>query len=240
MIVIKKGTWQRNLKGITADLVFTSPPYNIGSKAARKDGYRAAGKFDPKSYGGITGYADNLPEEKYQAEQVAFLNRCATVLSDDGVVVYNHKPRRKGGRMIHPMSWIGQCEQLELMEEVVWDRGSTHNHCPQLMWPTTERLYVLKKAGGRYPLRSHSGMEFRSDVWRIPLTTRPHGGHACPFALKLASAVIEAWSSPGDLVCDPYTGSGTTAIAAKELGRDFYGIEKSAKYHAIAKERVAV
>ena len=238
-MIIKHGTWQQHLKDITADLIFTSPPYNIGSKAARKDGYRAQGKFDPKSYGGITGYRDNLPEDQYQSEQISFLNRCATVLDDNGVVVYNHKPRRKGGRMIHPMTWISQCEQLELMEEVIWDRGSTHNHCPQLMWPTTERLYVLKKAGGKYPLRNHSGLDFRSDVWRIPLSTKPHGGHACPFAMTLATAVIEAWSKPGDLVCDPYTGSGTTALAAKMLDRNFFGVEKSKKYLSIAKVRVS-
>ena len=56
---------------------------------------RKAGKYDPKSYGGITGYADSLPEDTYQDQQVDFLRWCVTALKEDGVLVYNHKPRRK-------------------------------------------------------------------------------------------------------------------------------------------------
>ena len=40
--------------------------------------------------------------------------------------------------------------QLQLMEEIIWDRGSTHNHANRLFWPQTERLYVFRKADGEY------------------------------------------------------------------------------------------
>ena len=75
----------------------------------------------------------------------------------------------------------------------------------------------------------------------IPLNSHTNG-HACPFSIKLAQAVISAWSRPGDLVCDPYLGSGTTALAAIGLGRRFIGAERLEKYARqaeLALERVA-
>lgn len=225
----------------SVDLIFTSPPYNIGSKSPRIDGRRKQGGYDPKSYGGITGYADSLPENTYQDQQVAFLRWCVSMLTDDGVLVYNHKPRRKNMGMIHPMQWILRVPQLQLMEEVVWDRGSTHNHANRLFWPTTERLYVLRKADGDYRFVNKPELAFRSDVWRIPLSSRKatESSHACPFSESLASAVITAFTDPGQLVCDPYTGSGTTAMAAARLGRSFVGTELSKKYHADTSHRLA-
>ena len=66
---IRLGAYQATLQDQveTLDLIFTSPPYNIGSKSPRIDGQRKKGKYDPKSYGSITGYADNLPEDRVPA-----------------------------------------------------------------------------------------------------------------------------------------------------------------------------
>lgn len=120
-------------------------------------------------------------------------------LAENGVLVYNHKPRRKNGVMIHPAEWFLKervREVLTLMEEVVWDRGSTHNHSPQLMWPETERLYVFRRPQDKYQLRTDTSTPQRSDVWRINRPSRT-GGHACPFSTELADAVILAWSNKG-------------------------------------------
>ena len=239
MIDIRCGTWERKLSDVSdVDLIFTSPPYNIGSRCPRKDGRRKHGEYDPKSYGGITGYADSLPENEYQDKQIEFLTWCASVMADDGILVYNHKPRRAKGMMIHPMAWIARCPELLLMEEVIWDRGSTHNHCNRLLWPTTERLYVLRKESGKYRFFNRKGLRFRSDVWRIPLSNRPADGHAAPFQVELAEAVVDSFSRKGDLVCDPYSGSGTTALACKNLGRRFVGTEQDRTYHKNSVKRL--
>ena len=217
----------------TLDLIFTSPPYNIGSKSPRIDGQRKKGKYDPKSYGSITGYADNLPEDEYQRQQVEFLYWAARALKDDGTLVYNHKPRRKNGVMIHPMQWLLQCPDLTLMEEIVWDRRSTHNHANRLFWGTTERLYVFRKSEGSYRFINTDRLEFRDDHWEIPLSSRKatEKSHACPFSEKLTVNVIKAFTEPGDLVCDPYSGSGTTAAVAYALGRNFVGSELDRTYY---------
>lgn len=222
------------------DLIFTSPPYNIGSKAPRSDGRRKAGKYDAKSYGGITGYADSLPEGVYQDQQVEFLHWCARALKDDGVLVYNHKPRRKNGVMIHPLQWLLRVPDLVLMEEIVWDRRSTHNHGNRLFWPTTERLYVFKKAEAPYRFINTADLQFRDDHWEIPLSSRKATvkGHACPFSNRLTENVIKAFSSVGDTVCDPYSGSGTTACVAAALGRNFIGSELNETYYQSSLNRL--
>jgi len=242
-MTIHQGSYAKKLNNVEAQLIFTSPPYNIGSKQPRQDGKRKLGKFDPKSYGGITGYPDSLPEDEYQASQREFLIWAADHLTSNGVLVYNHKPRRRDKQMIHPAQWFLHPDvkaRLTLMDEVVWDRGSTHNHCLQLMWPQTERLYVFRRADGQWSFKSTADMPQRSDVWHIPLSSRQATlfDHAAPFAEQLAAAVIKAWSKPGDLVCDPYSGSGTTGAVALALGRQFVGAEQNPDYHRAAVRRL--
>lgn len=60
-----------------------------------------------------------------------------------------------------------------------------------------------------------------------------------PMPETLARDVVATWSNPGDVVCDPFSGSGTTAKAAKELGRRFLGLEINPEYCAIAERRIA-
>jgi DNA modification methylase len=234
------GDYRSQLDAVQADLIMTSPPYNIGSKQPRHDGYRHLGRYDVKSYGAIRDYPDDLAEEVYAEQQREFFLWCAEHLNRDAVLVYNHKPHRKDGRLRHPAEWfLLPCvrERLQLMEEVIWDRGSTHNHCNRLMWPQTERLYVFRRQDGRYRFNNAAGLSQRTDVWRIRRS--PANGHNAPFPLTLVSAAIEAWSEPGDLVCDPYMGSGTTGAAAVELGRRFVGAEVLKKYHTLACARLA-
>lgn len=236
---IRLGTFQSALDDVKADLIFTSPPYNIGSKQDRSDGNRGQGLYDVRSYAGITGYDDDLPEDEYRDSQIEFLLWAADHLADNGTLVYNHKPRRRNGSMIHPVQWLLDpkvTNHLTLMEEVIWDRGSTHNHARQLMWPHTERLYVLRLTDHAYSLDNTADLPQRSDVWRI--NKAKNIGHCAPFPVELAEAGLLAWSKPGDLVCDPYTGSGTTAIAAMNTGRRFVGSEMLPNYHKMACNRV--
>lgn len=231
-IIIRKGDYAEVLGDVKAALICTSPPYNIGSHSPAKTGQRKYGLFDPKSYRAIREYPDNYPEDAYQESQVRFLTWCSEHLGKGGVLAYNHKPRRKGGAMIHPMQWILQVPQLVLMEEIIWDRGSTHNHSDRLFWPHTERIYILRRKGDSYKLKNTRELDYRSDVWRIGRS--PVNGHNAPFPHELVRALIKAYTLEGDVVCDPYLGSGTTALVAKEMGRAFYGAEVLDKYWKMA------
>jgi len=66
-----------------------------------------------------------------------------------------------------------------------------------------------------------------------------HFKHPATFPFKLASDHIVSWSNIGNTILDPFLGSGTTAVAAKQLGRKFIGIEIEPKYCEIAKQRLA-
>ena len=55
---------------------------------------------------------------------------------------------------------------------------------------------------------------------------------------SLMEALVRDFTDPGDLICDPFAGSGTTGVAAIRLGRRFIGWEKSPQYHAIAVKRL--
>ena len=73
-------------------------------------------------------------------------------------------------------------------------------------------------------------------VWTSP---KARGNdHPAPFPQPLAEDHIKSWSNEGDLVFDPFLGSGTTGVAAKNLGRSFIGIELDPTYFQIAKERI--
>lgn len=237
--MIKLGDFRKVLKDEQADIIVTSPPYNIGSKSPAKTGRRAVGGYDAKSYRGIREYADNMREDKYQESQVKFLYWCYDHLLPGGVLMYNHKPRRKNGRMIHPMEWIAKCEAMVLTDEIVWDRGSTHNHCQQMFYQTSERIYVMRKTDDKVRRINHKQLgNCSGDVWYIPRSSV--NGHNAPFPELLVENCIKAYAFDGCCIMDPYSGSGTTAIVAKRLGYDFVGAEKLEGYWKNSQERLNV
>lgn len=81
----------------------------------------------------------------------------------------------------------------------------------------------------------------RSNIWRYSVghaNKDNEGYHPAPFPKELASDHIISWSNPGDLVLDPMCGSGTTLKMAKELGRDYLGIDISQEYCDLSQKRV--
>ena len=213
------------------DLIFTSPPYNIGSKCPAILGERKNGGKDTKSFGSIRDYPDSLPEDEYQQSQKGFLVWSARHLTDNGVLVYNHKIRRKNGSMVFPHEWFPPDNVLHKIDFIVWNRKSTHNHCPGFCYDTCEFLYVFCKPGAKYCFNNIGGIGARS-VWDdiFKASKKESNGHNAPFPGKLADRVLSIWSKEGDLVCDPYSGSGTTMKSAYRLGRNFIGSEKELKY----------
>lgn len=92
--------------------------------------------------------------------------------------------------------------------------------------------------------KSKSGKSFvkdvgvRFNVWHQISEKNNLFDHPAPFPLRLAQDHIVSWSNENDIILDPFLGSGTTAVAAKQLGRKFIGIELSEKYCEIAKDRL--
>lgn len=79
-------------------------------------------------------------------------------------------------------------------------------------------------------------MGLRGNVWSYPVGGYDNG-HPAPFPESLAKDCVWTWSNPGDIVLDPFAGSGTTLKAAKELNRRYVGIEVNPEYVKICEER---
>lgn len=79
---------------------------------------------------------------------------------------------------------------------------------------------------------------YPTNVLHLAAETR-NRGHSAAFPIGLPMWFIKLFSDPGDLILDPFCGSGTTCLAAKNLGRNYIGIEKDARYWQVACERVA-
>lgn len=103
--------------------------------------------------------------------------------------------------------------------------------------------YGQRYANGGQRLDRHSNArvvkdtKVKDNIWFFN-QTKGCKSHKATFPIQLATDHIQSWSNEGDIVLDPFMGSGTTGIACKDLGRSFIGIEKVEKYFQIASERI--
>lgn len=81
-------------------------------------------------------------------------------------------------------------------------------------------------------------MENTLDVWEIPAESATRVGHPAPFPIELPARLIDLYTYRGDLVLDPFVGSGTTAVAALRAGRHFAGYDLDQTYIALAEKRL--
>ena len=95
---------------------------------------------------------------------------------------------------------------------------------------------IGKDGRGKYRTIYRKPYGKRTNIWRM--NTQKNSEHPAPFPEQLAHDHIISWSNEGDIVFDPFLGSGTTGKMAKQLGRKFIGIEKVDKYYNIAKDRI--
>lgn len=221
------------------DLVFTSPPYNLGTGPwahlgnwKPTDG-RGTSKWDNGSKGGggivYDEHDDTMPWDEYVAWQQHVLTVLWAHLTEDGAIFYNHKPRLVGGHLWTPMELLPTC--VSLRQIVVWARAGGLNYNPTAYVPTHEWVMILAREAWRLKSKAASGL---GDVWRVPQEPSPH---PAPFPVALPAGAIET-TGPGS-VLDPFAGSGSTLVAAKRAGVPAVGIEKSERYCEMAVDRLA-
>jgi site-specific DNA-methyltransferase (adenine-specific) len=203
------------------DAVFTSPPYNLGEQSGAYANMR----------GGYSTHNDALPEAEYADWQRAVVSACWDAMSAEGAIFYNHKPLIRGGEVLLPLRLIPA--ECALRQIIVWDRGGGMNWGDGHFCPNYEWVLLLAKADFR--LRSRAESAF-GDVWRISHVGGSVKGHPCAFPVALPRRAIEATNAT--TILDPFMGSGTTGVAALQLGRKFIGIEIDPGYFDIACKRI--
>jgi len=228
-------------------LIVTSPPYNIGSGGQRRDGKRKEGIFDPKSFTGITIYEDSFNDDQFYQSQIEFIRWAISKINKNGCIAYNHKNKSKLKSIQSPWFWLLPLhynKEIVIQQEVVWDRGSTHNHDKNYFYPQTERIWFLRHPEGNYKLNNKIiRSDFKGglgDIWKIPVNSysATMTKHQASFPLELVNNCIDTLTNEEDLVCDPYSGSGTTFIASVEKNRRFIGSEKNFEIFTNACERI--
>ena len=221
----------REMPGDFVNVGVTSPPYN---KQEKQKGWLVKNVV-------YDSYKDAVPEPEYQNNQVAVLDEIYRVTAPGGSFFYNHKIRWDRGNMYHPMDWLRKTKWT-VKQEIVWDRVIAANIRGWRFWQVEERIYWLYKPIGSYLI----GKELNSSdakltsIWRGVPENGKKNPHPAPFPLWLPARVIISILStetPG-IVLDPYIGSGTTAVAAKLLGHEYIGIDRSEAYLELAKERL--
>ena len=140
--------------------------------------------------------------------------------------------------------------------EIIWNKGSSAS--PSTAWgswmsaknPTLRDVheYILvfsKGNNGRFnsdtkesTITKDEFMELTKSVWHFQAVQARSIGHPAPFPLELPLRLIKLYTFKGDVVLDPFMGSGQTAIAAKKLGRRYIGYDISKEYCKLAEDRI--
>ena len=213
----------------SVDLVVTSPPYNLKNSTGNgmKDG--RGGKW--KNAALVQGYShhnDNMPHDEYVAWQRACLTEMMRVIKSDGAIFYNHKWRVQNGLLQDRQDIVSG---FPVRQIIIWRRKGGINFNKGYFLPTYEVVYLIAKPKFKLVEKANAV----GDVWEF--TQEMNNPHPAPFPLAFAERCIAATS--GQMVLDPFMGSGTVALAAKRLGRNFIGIDISPEYCQLAEERLA-
>ncbi len=226
-----------------ADLVFADPPYNmqLGGDLWRPNMTKVDAVTDP--WDKFKSFAE------YDAFTRAWLTAARRVLKDTGtlwVIGSYHNIYRMGAVLMDAGYWI--------LNDVAWIKA---NPLPQMKGTrfcnAHETLLWAKKSADQKKYTFHyrelkagnDDKQMRSD-WYIPICSGSERekrdgkkAHATQKPEALMHRVIAATTNPGDLVLDPFCGSGTTAAVAKRLGRNFITVDREERYVEVARHRLA-
>lgn len=219
----------------SVDCIVTSPPYNKnGFRKGKKDTGSSSSRY--KRWDGAKidydSYDDNLLEEDYQKWQIELLNECFRVLKPTGSLFYNHKVRRFESRADHPLVWLSK-SKMHFYQQIIWDRGGAPDQNINYCTPSTELvLWFVKDKPKTFKTKNN----YFTEVWRF---NPAKSDHPAPFPKILVRNCLKLTTEEGDVVLDPFMGSGTTAIVSKELNRQFIGFEISSKYIEMSNKRLS-
>ncbi len=231
----------KSLPGNSVDLIFADPPYNL---QLQNDLYRPnMTKVDAVDDGWdkFDGFAD------YDTFTREWLSASQRVLKEIGtiwVIGSYHNIYRVGAIMQDLGFWI--------LNDIVWTKNNPTPNFRGVRFTNAHEtmIWAQKKKGARYTFNHQSmkalndDLQMRSD-WYLPIVTgkqrlKANGkkAHSTQKPEALLYRVIMASSNPGDVVLDPFFGTGTTGAVAKKLGRNWIGIERDRKYIRVAQKRI--
>lgn len=139
---------------------------------------------------------------------------------------------------------------FKILNDIVWEKPNPPPNVSKRRFVHASELllWAAKPSAGKTghffnwnAMKRRNGGSPMKSVWRIPTPNRAekkYGRHPTQKPVDLVERCLIASTQPGDLVLDPFMGSGTTGVAALRLGRRFVGIESNLEYIALAKRRL--
>lgn len=230
----------RDVPDNSVHLMVTSPPYNASKS-----------------------YDDDLALSEYLDLLRGVFDECYRVLVPGGRACINIA--NLGRKPYIPLSSFINQVMIEIgflpRGEVIWNKAASAGvSCAWGSWksasnPTLRDVheYILIFSKGKYKMpRSRAEkadgredtigkqefIDWTKSVWTFPTVSAKRVGHPAPFPVELPRRCIELYSFSGDVILDPFGGSGQTAIAAKESGRDFLLFDISEEYCDLARQRI--
>lgn len=214
-------------------LMITSPPYNVGKE-----------------------YDNNLSLNEYLELLRRVFKETHRVLETGGRACIN--VANLGRKPYIPLASYVTMLMLDLgflmRGEIIWKKangangscawGSFRSAANPIMRDLHE--YVLVFSKGRFDrvrrgvstISSENFMRDTLSVWEIKPESANRVGHPAPFPIELPERLIDLYSYKGDLILDPFMGSGTTCVAAKKKSRDYVGYDVQKKYCTLAQKRL--
>ena len=230
-----------SLPGNSVDIIFADPPYNL---QLQNDLYRPnLSKVDAVD----DGWDKFATFKDYDDFTRTWLTACRRALKDTGtiwVIGSYHNIYRVGAILQDLDFWI--------LNDIVWVKTNPMPNFRGVRFTNAHEtlLWAQKKKGSKYTFNHHTmkslndDLQMRSD-WLIPICSGPerikiNGEKAHPTQKPeaLLHRIIVSSSRPGDIVLDPFFGSGTTGAVAKKLHRNWIGLEKDETYVQVAQQRI--
>lgn len=221
----------------SVDLIVTSPPYNV--------------QLDYNSH------EDDMSYEAYLEFCEAWLSKCYGWLKSDGRLCLNIPlDKNRGGQQSvgADLTTIAKRIGFRYHATIVWNEGNISRRTAWGSWLSASAPYVIapvelivvlykehwkKLSGSRESdITPEEFIEWTNGLWTFNGESKKKIGHPAPFPLELPRRCIKLFSYVGDLVLDPFAGSGTTLLAALMCQRRSIGIEIDGDYCDLAKQRI--
>jgi site-specific DNA-methyltransferase (adenine-specific) len=240
----------RSLPDDSIDHCITDPPYNIsGYDDKRKIGWLDSNSVwkESKNFTKIDEDWDKFGDLDYSEFTRAWLSEIRRVVKPNGnILVFGS---------YHNIYQVGvtlESLELKINNSIVWyKRNAFPNITGRMLCESTEHIVWAvngsKKKAKNWVFNyealkklTHNGKQMRN-MWDIPMTPaseKKFGKHPSQKPIELSNRLIIGFTNPGDLVIDPFLGSGSFLVAAKALGRDYLGVEQDSSYADLANERL--
>ena len=229
------------MNGNRWNLLATSPPYNQGNSTS--DGFiHTKGGHTEK---GVRLYEDKNADNRSSDDYFKF---CIDILTTSSIykneddhtvcwnVAYNAKSRDDYGKIV-----FTDKNPFKVKETIIWDKTHSIN-LPQVGIYSRRCEFVFVMSANDKYRSSQIYNDCRWNYWQIKSSGSQITGesveHRAAYPIEFASKMITDFSLEGDFIYEPFTGSGTTMVAAHQLKRKCYGMELDPKYCQVIIDRM--